>query len=328
MNNENYSNVLLKGILNLNCNRKYKKHNQANFFVIHMMLNYDAPLYRPPSEARSLIFQVTLGCSFNECSFCDMYRSKEYSERSWDEIKTEIDMMANYLPDTKRVFLADGDALNLDSEFMIKIVKYIRVKFANIERISCYAMPMNILKKTPEELKKMNEAGLNMFYLGIESGSDIVLKKVTKGAIAKTIIKSVNKAKDAGYEMSCMIILGLGGKTYSKEHIKGTAEVISACSPQYVGALTLYLENGIKQEFIDKFEGEFIKINDDESLKELHDLISQIETKNKIIFRANHGSNAYTIKGTFPQDKQDMIDKIDWMKQHPEIIRPQGLRGF
>ncbi len=328
MNNENYSNVLLKGILNLNCNRKYKKHNQANSFVIHMMLNYDAPLYRPPSEARSLIFQVTLGCSFNECSFCDMYRSKEYSERSWDEIKTEIDMMANYLPDTKRVFLADGDALNLDSEFMIKIVKYIRVKFANIERISCYAMPMNILKKTPEELKKMNEAGLNMFYLGIESGSDIVLKKVTKGAIAKTIIKSVNKAKDAGYEMSCMIILGLGGKTYSKEHIKGTAEVISACSPQYVGALTLYLENGIKQEFIDKFEGEFIKINDDESLKELHDLISQIETKNKIIFRANHGSNAYTIKGTFPQDKQDMIDKIDWMKQHPEIIRPQGLRGF
>jgi len=293
-----------------------------------MMLNYDAPLYRPPSEARSLIFQVTLGCSFNECSFCDMYRSKEYSERTWDEIKAEIDMMANYLPDTKRVFLADGDALNLDSEFMIKIVKYIREKFANIERISCYAMPMNILKKTPEELKKMNEAGLDMFYLGIESGSDIVLKKVTKGAIAKTIIKSVNKAKDAGYIMSCMIILGLGGKTYSKEHIKGTAEVISACSPQYVGTLTLYLENGIKQEFIDKFEGEFIRINDDESLKELHDLISQIETKNEIIFRANHGSNAYTIKGTFPQDKQDMIDKIDWMKQHPEVIRPQGLRGF
>jgi|LWDU01.1.fsa_nt_gi radical SAM superfamily enzyme YgiQ (UPF0313 family) len=328
MSNKNYSNLILKDILGLNYNRKYKKHNQVNSFRIHMMLNYDAPLYRPPSEARSLIFQVTLGCSFNECSFCDMYRSKEYSERTWDEIKTEIDMMANHLPDTKRVFLADGDALNLDSEFMIKIVKYIREKFVNIERISCYAMPMNILKKTSEELKKMNEAGLDMFYLGIESGSDIVLKKVTKGAIAKTIIKSVNKAKDAGYIMSCMIILGLGGKTYSKEHIKGTAEVISACSPQYVGALTLYLENGIKQEFIDKFEGEFIKIDDDESLKELHDLINQIETKNEIIFRANHGSNAYTIKGTFPQDKQNMIDKINWMKQHPEIIRPQGLRGF
>jgi radical SAM superfamily enzyme YgiQ (UPF0313 family) len=167
-----------------------------------------------------------------------------------------------------------------------------------------------------------------MFYLGIESGADVVLKKVTKGAVAKTIIKSVNKAKEAGYIMSCMIILGLGGKKYSKEHIRGTAEVISACSPQYVGALTLYLENGIKQEFIDKYEGEFVKINDDESLDELYSLINQINSEKEIVFRANHGSNAYTIKGTFPQDKQDMLDKIDWMKQHPEMMRPQGLRGF
>ena len=224
-----------------------------------MALVYDAPLYRPPSEAKSLIFQVTLGCSFNECSFCDMYRAKEYSERSWDEVRSEIDMMARYLPDTRRVFLADGDALNLDSEYMIKIVKYIREKFSSVERISCYAMPMNILKKTPEELQKMNKAGLDMLYLGIESGSDIVLKKVTKGAVAKTIIKAVNKAKKAGYVMSCMVILGLGGRTYSKEHIKGTAEVINECSPQYVGALTLYLENGIKREFLDKFAEPFVR---------------------------------------------------------------------
>ncbi|QUC64345.1 radical SAM protein [Nitrosopumilus sp. K4] len=293
-----------------------------------MMLNYDAPLYRPPSEARSLIFQVTLGCSFNECSFCDMYRSKEYSERSWDEVKMEIDLMSKHLPNTTRIFLADGDALNLDAQYIVKIVKYLKEKFPNLERISCYAMPMNILKKTPEELKMMHDAGLDMLYLGIESGSDIILKKVTKGAIAKTIIKSVNKAKEAGYIMSCMIILGLGGRTYSKEHIKGTAEVISACSPNYVGALTLYLENGIKQEFLDKFGEPFIRINDDESLEELRDLISQIETTDEIVFRANHGSNAYTIKGTFPQDKQAMLDKIEWMKQHPEIMRPQGLRGF
>ena len=293
-----------------------------------MMLNYDAPLYRPPSEARSLIFQVTLGCSFNECSFCDMYRSKEYSERPWEEIKLEIDMMAKQLPKTTRVFLADGDALNLDADYMIKIVKYIFEKFTKLERISCYAMPMNILKKTPEELKKMYDAGLTMFYLGIETGSDIVLKKVTKGATSKTIIKSVNKAKDAGYTMSCMIILGLGGKKYSKEHIQGTAEVISACSPQFVGALTLYLENGIKEEFLQKYEGEFVRINDDEALDELEGLLSKIETKEEIIFRANHGSNAYTIKGTFPQDKQKMLDRLRWMREHPEVIRPEGLRGF
>ena len=292
------------------------------------MLNYDAPLYRPPSEARSLIFQVTLGCSFNECSFCDMYRSKEYSERPWEEIKSEIDMMARMMPETTRVFLADGDALNLDAEYMVKIVKYIYEKFSKLERISCYAMPMNILKKTPEELKKIHDAGLTMFYLGIESGSDIVLKKVTKGATSKTIIKSVNKAKNAGYTMSCMVILGLGGKKYSNDHIQGTADVINACSPQYVGALTLYLENGIKDEFLKKFEGEFSRLNDDEALNELEELLSKIDTKEEIIFRANHGSNAYTIKGTFPQDKQKMLDQITWMKEHPEIVRPQGLRGF
>ena len=293
-----------------------------------MMLNYDAPLYRPPSEARSLIFQVTLGCSFNECSFCDMYRSKQYSERPWDEVKMEIDMMAKQLPNTTRVFLADGDALNLDAEYIVKIVKYIYEKFSNLERISCYAMPMNLLKKTPEELKKMHDAGLDMLYLGIESGSDSVLKKVTKGATSKTIIKSVNKAKDAGYVMSCMVILGLGGRKYSKDHVEGTAAVISACSPQYVGALTLYLENGIKEEFLQKYNGEFVRLNDDEALEELEGLLSGIETKEEIVFRANHGSNAYTIKGTFPQDKQKMLDQIRWLKEHPEVVRPQGLRGF
>ena len=293
-----------------------------------MMLNYDYPLYRPPSEARSLIFQVTLGCSFNECSFCDMYRSKEYSERPWDEVKLEIDMMAKQMPETRRIFLADGDALNLDTDYMVKIVKYIKEKFPNLERISCYAMPMNILKKTPDELKKMYDAGLTMLYLGIESGSDLILKKVTKGAIGKTIIKSVNKAKEVGYTMSCMIILGIGGKTHSKEHIRGTAEVINACAPNYVGALTLYLENGIKEEFLTKFGEEFIPVSDDEALNELEDLVSQIDVKENVVFRANHGSNAYNIKGTFPQDKNDMLEKISWMKTHPEVVRPKGLRGF
>lgn len=292
------------------------------------MLNYDYPLYRPPSEADSLIFQVTLGCSYNECSFCDMYRSKEYVERSWDEVKAEIDIMSKSLPQTKRIFLADGDALNLATDYMQKIVRYLYEKFPNLERVSCYAMPMNVLKKTHEELRTLRQAGLNMFYLGIESGSDIVLKKVTKGATAATIIRACKKAMETGYILSCMIILGLGGKTYSKEHIKGSAEVINASSPHYVGALTLYLENGIKNEFLTKFGEPFIPVSDSEALDELEDLIGQIDVKNQVIFRANHGSNAYTIKGTFPQDKQMMLEKIGWLKQHPETARPQGLRGF
>jgi len=292
------------------------------------MLNYDAPLYRPPSEAKSLIFQVTLGCSFNECSFCDMYRSKEYSERSWEEVKGEIDMMSKMLPDTTKIFLADGDALNLDTEYMIQIVKYVYEKFPNLERVSCYAMPMNLLKKTPEELDAMKKAGLNMLYLGIETGSDILLKKITKGATAKTIIKSCKKAKDAGFTLSCMVILGIGGSKYSSENARETAKVISQVKPDYVGALTLYLENGIKDEFLTKFDEEFIRISDSEAINELEELITEINVDGNVVFRANHGSNAYNIAGTFPEDKQAMLDKITWMKEHPEVVRPEGLRGF
>ena len=293
-----------------------------------MMLNYDAPLYRPPSEAKSLIFQVTLGCSFNECSFCDMYRSKEYSERSWEEVKSEIDLMAKTLPNTTRIFLADGDALNLSTDYMVQIVEYIYQKFPNLERVSCYAMPMNLLKKTPEELDMMNKAGLDRLYLGIETGNDIILKKVTKGATQKTMIRACKKAKDAGFTLSCMVILGLGGSKYTKENAVDTAKVINAVEPDYVGALTLYLENGIKEEFLTKFEGEFERLTDSQAIDELELLISEIDVVNKIVFRANHGSNAYNIGGTFPQNKLEMLEKIAWMKKHPEVIRPQGLRGF
>jgi len=293
-----------------------------------MMLNYDAPLYRPPSEAKSLIFQVTLGCSFNECSFCDMYRSKEYSERSWEEVKGEIDLMAKTMPDTTRIFLADGDALNLSTDYMIQIVEYIYQKFSNLERVSCYAMPMNLLKKTPDELNMMSKAGLDRLYLGIETGNDIILKKVTKGATQSTMIKACNKAKDAGFSLSCMVILGLGGSKYTKENAVDTAKVINAVQPDYVGALTLYLENGIKEEFLTKFEGEFERLTDSQAIDELGLLISEIDVDNEIVFRANHGSNAYNIGGTFPQNKLEMLEKIAWMKKHPEVVRPQGLRGF
>ena len=293
-----------------------------------MMLNYDAPLYRPPSEAKSLIFQVTLGCSFNECSFCDMYRSKEYSERSWEEVKAEIDLMAKTMPKTTRIFLADGDALNLSTDYMIQIVEYIYQKFPNLERVSCYAMPMNLLKKTTKELDMMNKAGLNRLYLGIETGNDIILKKVTKGATQSTMIKSCNKAKDAGFTLSCMVILGLGGSKYTKENAVDTAKVINAVQPDYVGALTLYLENGIKEEFLTKFEGEFERLTDSQAIDELELLISEIDVDNEIVFRANHGSNAYNVGGTFPQNKLEMLEKIAWMKKHPEVVRPQGLRGF
>ena len=285
-------------------------------------------MYRPPSEGKSLIFQVTLGCSFNECSFCDMYRSKEYSERSWEEVKGEIDLMAKQVPDTTRIFLADGDALNLSTDYMIKIVEYLYKNFPELERVSCYAMPMNILKKAPDELKRMNDAGLNMLYLGIETGSDIILKKITKGATSATIIRACRKAIETGFTLSCIMILGLGGRNYSKEHIKETARVVNESSPHYLGTLTLILETGVKEEFLTKFDEPFHEINDEEALAELHDLVEQINVKEEMVFRANHGSNAYNIAGTFPDEKEMMLRKISWYKDHPEQIRPQGFRAF
>lgn len=296
--------------------------------IVKMEIVYDYPLYRPPSEANSMIFQVTLGCSFNRCSFCNMYRTKEYAERPWDEIKVEIDMASKFYPDTRRVFLADGDALNLSKDRMIQILEYLYSKFPNLERVSCYAMPMNILKKKEDELKELRAAGLSMLYIGIESGSDVVLRKVTKGATYKTIVQACQKAKDSGYVISCMVILGLGGKTYTNEHITDTARVLSETAPNYVGVLTLQLEEGIYDEFMTKFGEPFVPLDDNDVLDELYRLVSNLEPKTPVVFRANHASNVYSIGGTMPQDKDKVLALVKSLKSHPEMIKPKFLRRF
>ncbi|HEX7033437.1 MAG TPA: radical SAM protein [Nitrososphaera sp.] len=293
-----------------------------------MEIVYNYPLYRPPSEANSVIFQVTLGCSFNKCSFCNMYRTKEYAERPWDEIKAEIDMASEFYPDTRRVFLADGDALNLSKERMIQILEYLYSKFPALERVSCYAMPMNILKRKEDELKEMRAAGLSMLYIGIESGSDIVLRKVTKGATYKTIVEACQKAKRSGYVISCMVILGLGGKTYTKEHIAETARILSETAPNYVGVLTLHLEEGIYDEFMTKFGEPFVPLDDGDVLDELDRLVSNFNPKTPVVFRANHASNVYSIGGTIPQDREKVLALIKSLKSHPEMLKPKFLRGF
>ena len=293
-----------------------------------MEIVYDYPLYRPPSEANSMIFQVTLGCSFNKCSFCNMYRTKEYSERPWDEIKAEIDMAAKFYPDTRRVFLADGDAINLPKDRMIQILKYIRSKFPALERVSCYAMPMNLLQKKDEELEEMKAAGLDMLYIGIESGSDIVLRKVTKGATYKTIVQVCQKAKRHSYVLSCMVILGLGGKTYSRQHVQDTARILSETAPDYVGALTLHLEDGIHYEFMTKFGEPFVTLDDSDVLEELDGLIQNFDPETPVVFRANHASNVYSIGGTVPADKEKMLTLVRNLKSHPEMLKPRFLRRF
>jgi len=293
-----------------------------------MELEYSYPLYRPPSEANSLIFQVTLGCSFNQCSYCDMYRTKEYSERPWEEIQMEIDITSKLYPDTKRIFLADGDAINLSTKRLVKILEYINKKFTALERVSSYAMPKNLLQKTPTELKTLRTAGLKMLYVGIESGSDKVLKKITKGATYKTIVESCKKAKENNYVLSCMIILGLGGKKYSYEHIEETAKIINEISPHYIGALNLHLADSLYNEFMTKFKEPFEFLDDLEILNELELLISNINPSSPVIFRANHASNVYSLKGTLPQDKVMLLKLISQLKKHPDMLKPKILRRF
>ena len=293
-----------------------------------MEILYDNPLYRPPSEADSMIFQITLGCSFNKCSFCNMYRTKEYLERPWEEIKSEIDLVANAYPASRRIFLADGDVLNVATDKLIQILVYLYAKFTNLKRVSCYAMPKNILQKKDDELDKLRAAGLDMFYLGIETGNDVLLKKVTKGATSKGIIQSCQKAKQHGYILSCMIILGLGGKKYTKEHISDTCRIVSEIAPDYLGALTLYLEDGIYNEFMNKFGEPFTPLDDIEVLEELERLILDFNPVTPVIFRANHASNVYSLGGTIPQDKQKLLSLISELKLRPEMLKPKILRRF
>ena len=293
-----------------------------------MEIVYDYPLYRPPSEANSMIFQVTLGCSFNKCSFCNMYRTKEYAERPWDEIKAEIDMAAKFYPDTRRIFLADGDAINLSNERLIQILQYIHTKFPELERVSCYAMPMNLLQKTDDDLKALRMAGLHMLYIGIESGSDIVLRKVTKGATYKTIAQACEKVKRHGFVLSCMVILGLGGKTYTRQHIADTARLLSEAAPDYVGALTLHLEDGIYEEFMKKFGEPFVPLDDLDVLDELERLVSDFDPKTPVVFRANHASNVYSLGGTMPEDREKLLALVRNLKSRPEMLKPKFLRRF
>ncbi len=290
--------------------------------------SYHYPLYRPPSEACSLIFQVTLGCSFNKCSFCNMYRSKVYVERPWPEIKAEIDLASDSLLDARRIFLADGDALNLPTDKLIQILDYLHDKFPNVERISCYAMPKNLLQKNKDELLHLKTSGLTMLYVGIETGSNLVLKKVTKGATAAGIVKGCLRALDCGFTLSCMIILGLGGKKYSEEHIKDTAKVISEISPHYLGALALILEDGVYQEFMTKFGEKFEHLNDLELLDELSRLVENLHPKSHLIFRANHASNVYSIGGTLPVERDKLLSLIVELKNNPEMLKPKILRRF
>lgn len=257
-----------------------------------------------------------------------MYRTKEYQERRWEEIKAEVDFASNAYPETRRIFLADGDALNLPTDKLTKIIEYLYLKFVRLERVASYTMPKNLLQKDDKDLDRLRYAGLTMLYLGIETGSDLLLKKVTKGATSRGIIQACQKAQIHEYILSCMVILGIGGRTYTTQHIDDTARLVSLVSPDYLAALNLQLEEGVHQEFLSKFAEPFIPLTDYQVLDELERLVSTMNPQRSIIFRANHASNVYSLGGKLPDDRKRLLFLIERLKAHPELLKPKVLRRF
>jgi len=287
---------------------------------------YDMPLYRPPSEAYSLIFQVTLGCSHNRCAFCIMYRKKKFRIRSWEELKADILEAALSYRGIDKIFLADGDALVIDTDYMLQILNFLYEKFPALERVSAYANPANLLKKSKEDLQRIRKAGLQMLYFGIETGDDELLVKIKKGATAHELITSAKKAIDAGFILSATIILGLAGKKGSERHAIETARVCSAINPQYLSALTLMFE-GDNRYFYRCMGKDWEMMDKLEILNELRTMIEHFHL-DKCIFRSNHASNYLPIKATLNHDKERLLKEIDNALKNPKGLRPEFLRAL
>jgi radical SAM superfamily enzyme YgiQ (UPF0313 family) len=289
---------------------------------------YEPPLFRPPSEASSLILQVTLGCSHNACAFCGMYKGKKFRVRSQAEIMADIEIASRFGQGVKRIFLADGNALTMETQSLLNLLKHLYNYFPELERVSCYAGPRDLLYKELDELSELRMAGLKLLYLGVESGSDVILKKMHKGVNANEMIQACRRALDAGFELSVTVITGLGGKEYSRKHAQATARVINAINPTYLAALTLIVVPGTPL-FKEVQEGKFTLLTPQESLQELKWLIESLEIDN-CLFRCNHASNYLPLRGYLKRDKDKLIYVLDKALNEPGSIplRPDYIRGL
>lgn len=282
---------------------------------------YSMPLFRPPSEARSLIIQITEGCSHNKCRFCTMYKDKQFRLKSDEELKKHIKWLKVHYNNPERIFLADGNVLCLKTEKLISLLEYIKREFPSVKRISSYAGPLDLLRKTDEELKLIYKSGLSMLYMGVESGSDIVLSLMKKGVTKEQMIKAGQKAVNAGFIFSCMIISGLGGTKYKEEHAVESAKVISAINPDYFSLLRLIIEEDSELSS-DIKNGNFQLLTPIEILDENIMMLENLELNN-CVFRANHISNYINLYGTLNQDKEHLLSNLKRIKDSGKFI-PKG----
>ncbi len=271
-------------------------------------MRYEGRVFRPPSEAYSLIVQVTVGCSHNKCTFCDMYKEKRFHLRKLEDVLEDFNIARRQYRYIERVFLADGDALIRKTEDLAVILKHIRKIIPECRRVTSYGSPKSILTKSPEDLALLHSLGLEMIYLGLESGNEQVLKHINKGVTVEDIVRAGQIVKDAGMKLSVTAISGLGGTEMWKEHAIDTAKAFSRMKPDYIGLLTLMFEGDVPLRR-ECEEGKFHLLTAPQVAKETLLMLEHIDSEGSV-FRSNHASNYLTLKGTLNRDREAMCEQI------------------
>ena len=289
-------------------------------------MRYYGSVYRPPSEARSLIVQVTYGCSHNTCAFCSMYKEKRFALRPLEEVLEDFQMARQVYKRVEKVFLADGDALVRKAAELYVILDTVRELFPECRQVTCYASPSSIRIRTEEELRTLREKGLTMVYMGLESGSDKVLTRMHKGHPAAEIVEMGRKVRSCGIALSVTAITGLGGPELLEEHAVKTAEAFNAMNPEYIGMLTLMVEEGTPlYDWV--HEGSFQLLTQPQVLKETRLLMEHLDSPGSV-FRMNHASNYLVLRGTLNGDREAMLAEIDRAEHDLSRLRPESWRGL
>jgi len=291
-------------------------------------MRYRGTVIRPPSEARSYILQITYGCSHNQCAFCGTYQQKPFRVRPLEQVLEDIELARIQLPHTRRVFLADGDALVLSMRRLLPVLEALAEAFPMLERVGIYANARDILRKSGGELELLRQKGLGIIYLGLESGSDEVLRRMNKGATAAEMVEAVHVLKRAGMLSSVIGILGLGGRDGSAEHAEATGKAVSAMDPDYFSLLTLMLVPGTElHRWWEK--GEFRLLEAQEMLSELRAVLASTAGLTECVFRTNHASNYLPLAGTLDRDSERLLATLDEvLAQDSPALRPEIWRAL
>jgi len=291
-------------------------------------MKYEGMIFRPPSEAESLILQVTVGCSYNQCTFCGAYRGKSFRIKCFEEVKEDIDEVSSYNPQIRKVFLADGDALIFPQKELLRILEYLKVRLKRLERVGIYANAKDILRKGVEEMKRLKDLGLDIIYLGVESGDREVLKRIKKNATADQLVRAARRVKESGILLSVTVLLGIGGTERTQTHAEETGKVLSEMDPDYVGALSLMVVPGTPIER--EIEAGKLELPTPFGLiQELEVIIENCQFTD-CFFASNHASNYLPLRIRMPEEKEEALRRIREVLRRKDtaLLRPEYLRAL